>query len=210
MSDASIASNSTNASIKESHVTNPSPENMPTTVLKAEHQIILRVIDVLERLTDQSNQGQGFKIDAYRKCVEFFRSFADACHHAKEEDLLFPALESRGVPREGGPIAVMLHEHTLARGFTAEMAAAINEIETHDQEATQAVQRFYDAAHQYAALLRNHIYKEDNILFNMGDRVLTEDDQCSLCDQFGKVGCRAFNGKTRDQLERLAQEIETE
>ena len=48
--------------------------------------------------------------------VEFFRVFADKCHHGKEEDLLFPEMEKAGVPKEMGPIGVMLAEHQQGRG----------------------------------------------------------------------------------------------
>ncbi|MGD0266766.1 MAG: hemerythrin domain-containing protein, partial [Candidatus Methylomirabilota bacterium] len=39
------------------------------------------------------------------------------CHHGKEENLLFKTMVDRGFPRQGGPIAVMLHEHETGRSF---------------------------------------------------------------------------------------------
>lgn len=172
---------------------------MPSAVLKAEHQVILRVIGVLQRLVARARNGDGFEADSFARCVEFARFFADACHHAKEEDLLFPAMEARGMPREQGPIAVMLHEHTIARGLTKEMADGLE---------AGAEDRVVKAASDYIELLTNHIYKEDNILFNMGDQVLTADDQNTLCGKFCEVGCRAFGGKNREQLEAIADELE--
>lgn len=177
----------------------------PTTVLKSEHSTILRVIDVLQRLMDRAERGDGFETAGLARCVEFFRFFADACHHAKEEDLLFPLLETRGVPREGGPIGVMLYEHSLARKFTQQMADALAALEDGDQDAEN---RFKVAAHQYIELLRNHIFKEDNVLFHMADRLLTDDDQTTLCGRFCEVGCRGFGGKQREELVRMADELQ--
>ena len=177
----------------------------PTAVLKSEHQIILRVINVLRRLTVRYESGQGFEAEALLKCVEFFRYFADACHHAKEEDLLFPVLAERGIPKEDGPIGVMLEEHRMARQFTAEMAEALDDRQI---GAAAAEDRFCAAAAQYMELLTNHIFKEDNILFNMGDRVLSAEDQESMCGKFCEVQCHAFGGKTRDELEAIADELE--
>ena len=157
----------------------PSASDRPTAVLRAEHQTILRVINVLEALVRRSEAGTGFELDALRQCVTFFRLFADACHHAKEEDLFFPALEARGVPREDGPIGVMLHEHRLARQHTSSMGDALE------------------------------AFDRDNILFQMGDLVMTEDDGASLCGQFCEVGCRAFEGKSREELARIADELES-
>ncbi|MCH7526644.1 MAG: hemerythrin domain-containing protein [Planctomycetes bacterium] len=186
-------------------MTNPSEPQHPTTVLRSEHQTILRVIAVLERLVVRSEQGDGFEHAALRRCVEFFQLFADACHHAKEEELLFPVLEARGIPREGGPIGVMLYEHTLARRHTKEMADALGALDAGDKNAER---RFNVAAHEYIELLTNHIHKEDNVLFDMGDRVMSDDDQTTLCKRFCEVGCRAFDGKKREELVQVADELE--
>ncbi len=180
---------------------------IPSEVLRGEHQVILRVIGVLRHLVIRSERGEGFEVESLRRCVKFFRYFADACHHAKEEDLLFPALEERGIPREGGPIGVMLHEHTLARGFTKEMGEALDVWDGEDQNGEP---HFRQAARQYIELLTDHIGKEDTCLFPMGDRALTEEDQRSLCGKFCEVGCRSFGGEKREQLEAMADELETQ
>ena len=177
----------------------------PTAILKSEHQTILRVIGALERLVARSERGDGFEHAAMRQCVEFFQLFADACHHAKEEDLLFPALEAQGIPRDGGPIGVMLYEHAQARRFTREMADALD---ADRREEANAQTRFHAAAHQYVELLTNHIHKEENILFNMADQVITGEQKSSLCGKFCEVGCREFGGHKREDLERMAVELE--
>ncbi len=116
--------------------------NRPIAVLRAEHLTILRVIEILRRLVTRSEQGQGFERRAFERCVEFFRFFADACHHAKEEDLLFPVLETRGIPREGGPIGMMLYEHSLARQYTKEMANALDALEDGEENAESRFHRW--------------------------------------------------------------------
>ncbi len=179
----------------------------PVNVLRAEHQIILRVVRVLSRLMDRFEQAGEFVEAPLSKCVEFIRLFADACHHGKEEDLLFPVLESRGIPRDGGPIGVMLYEHQVARGLTKEMAAALTDARTGDAAART---RFCQAARKYADLLTDHIYKEDNILFTMGDRMMNPDDQRTLATKFCAVNCRAFDGRRREELQQIADELEAE
>lgn len=179
----------------------------PCEVLRSEHQVILRVVNVLRRLVDRSRRGYGFERAAFRSCGEFMRLFADACHHAKEEELLFPVLEGRGIPRDGGPIGVMLHEHRLARAHTKEMIAALDQCERGEPGAQDSC---LQAAQSYIDLLTAHIDKEDNILFSMGDRVMGDDDQAALSGQFCKVGCRTFGGKRKEELARIADELEAE
>lgn len=74
-----------------------------TSRLRAEHQLILQVTEVLETLVARSESGD---TDSYAlaDCIAFIRLFADTCHHGKEENLLFPALEARGMPHDQGPI----------------------------------------------------------------------------------------------------------
>ena len=179
----------------------------PVNVLRAEHQIILRVVQVLGRLMDRFEQAGEFAEAPLAKCVQFIRLFADACHHGKEEDLLFPVLEFRGIPRDGGPIGVMLYEHQVARGLTKEMAGALTDARTGDATART---RFCQAARKYADLLTDHIYKEDNILFTMGDRMMNPDDQRTLATKFCAVNCRAFDGRRREELQQIADELEAE
>ena len=159
---------------------------------------------MLERLVTVGD-GDELEIPALGQCVEFFQLFADACHHAKEEDLLFPVLESRGVPNEGGPIGVMLHEHRLGRQYVGAMAAALERLGAGDATARSDLVR---AAHDYLDLLRQHISKEDNVLFMMGDQVMTEADQTDLTARFCEAGCRAFGGKSGEELEAMAGELE--
>jgi len=180
-------------------------ERTPSILLRMEHQVILRVLGVLELLVKRSERGEGFEGESLGRCVEFFRLFADACHHAKEEDLLFPVLEARGIPRDGGPIGVMLQEHQTARTYTRQMGELLEAAQGGEAEAAQ---RFHEAARRYIELLTMHIGKEDNVLYPMGDRVMTSDDQNSLCDQFREVGCRTFGGMQREELERIAVELE--
>ena len=178
----------------------------PTGELRNDHRIIERVLQVLRVLVGRARDGEGFESESLARAVEFFRLFADACHHAKEEDLLFPVLEARGVPRQGGPIGVMIEEHRQARELTAAMAEALADVKS---DRPDAQERFLTTATSYDSLLTHHIFKEDNVLFRIGDQVLTETDQESLGLQFCDVRCRAFDGKTREQLEVIADELES-
>lgn len=183
-----------------------SVENQPTAELREEHQIILRVLSVLRILITRHDAGKEFELQSFRTAVKFFKLFADACHHAKEEDLLFPALEARGIPREGGPIGVMLEEHRMARELTARMADALDAQAKGERDAERA---FKEAARNYIALLESHIFKEDNVLFNLGDRVLDAFESKKLCTRFCEVGCRSFGGKKKEELAALADVLES-
>jgi hemerythrin-like domain-containing protein len=179
--------------------------DLPSAVMKREHGFIKRVLCVLEYLIQRSLRGEGFEVAALRQCVEFFRSYADACHHAKEEFLLFPVLVNRGIPRVGGPIGVLLEEHEQGRAFITRMNRALEDFEKGDGDAEE---RFREPAAGYLRLLRQHIDKEDNVLFELGDKVMTDEDQESLRAGFRKVCCTEPGGRRHEDLERLAEDLE--
>lgn len=173
----------------------------PTGILRDEHQLILKVVDVLEVFVDR---GQGdAPAERLRDCVDFFRLYTDALHHGKEEDLLFDALTDRGFPRHAGPIAVMLQEHELGRSYVRRMADAVDGLPSDDA----AWRAFEHAARSYIQLLRQHIGKEDHALFEMADHAIDEPACRALCDAYDAVCARKFEGRTMQELERLAAEL---
>ena len=170
-----------------------------TQMLRAEHRLILEVASVLERALDAG----GGDHDTLGDCVAFFRLFADACHHGKEEDLLFPALEHEGMPVDGGPIAVMLYEHGIGREFISRMAEALPG--SGDDAAGAA--EVTEAGRGYIELIRAHIAKEDGILFEMADGMVVGPACKDLCSAYDEVCARRFEGKTLQDLEELAESL---
>ena len=174
----------------------------PTRVLREEHQRILEVADALEAVLDGDPGGLDF--DRLEKCIRFIRLFADACHHGKEEDLLFPALQEQGLPRDSGPIAVMLHEHRLGRRFASTMADNVEGARQGDGDAWSRLER---AGRDYVGLIRGHILKEDNVLFGMADQLVAGPACARLCAAYDGTEGDTFGGCTKAELEALGREI---
>ena len=175
-----------------------------TSRLRDEHQVILRVAAALEALLDTAERGS-WNYDAIEDCVAFIRLFADACHHGKEEDLLFPALAERGMPRQHGPIAVMLQEHEQGRAYARHMAGALPRARDGDAAAQATLK---NAGRGYVGLIRGHIMKEDNVLFEMADQMVAGPGCQSLCTAYAAVCARRYEGRTKAELETLAASIE--
>ncbi len=171
-----------------------------TGMLRTEHQLILEVASVLERVLD----GGGVDFDALDECASFFRLFVDACHHGKEEDLLFPALRDHGMPGDSGPIAVMLYEHGIGREFVRRMSDALPG--TRDGDAGAAAE-VAEAGRGFIEMIRAHIAKEDGILFQMADGIVTGPACRDLCSAYDEVCARRFEGKTLEDLESLAESL---
>ncbi|MGH7274603.1 MAG: hemerythrin domain-containing protein [Nitrospiria bacterium] len=173
-----------------------------TEVLKHDHRVIERVLAVLERVAEAPQEASWA---TWGKVIDFIRNFADKCHHLKEEKLLFPALQRHGIPCEGGPIGVMLVEHEEGRGYLRLMTLAL-ELAEEVPEAAKAT--LVQNARSYLRLLRGHIRKEEEVLFEMADEVLTQEEQNKLAREFEEHEAQEIGAGIHDKYLRIAQELE--
>jgi hemerythrin-like domain-containing protein len=155
-----------------------------TAALSSDHRLIERVLDVLDAAAERLERGETVAPALFLDAVRFIAGFADGTHHRKEEGVLFPALAACGLPVDGGPIAMMLHEHERGRAYTAGLREAAQRLDAGDASAAADVA---DHARAYAVLLRQHIRKEDQILFPMADRVLPAGRCDDVMDEFTAI-----------------------
>lgn len=147
-------------------------------ILVDEHKKILAEIDSLEKACAELSEGGEMDQDFFAKKIDFIRGYADRFHHAKEEDILFAELCRDGVLTHCNPIPQMLHEHNLGRVFVKGMEEGLAE---RDKD------KVIESALGYAQLLREHIYKEDNILYPMADEALSQENQDEMLKKFNEV-----------------------
>jgi len=161
--------------ISLTHTEQPHHEaGTPTNMLRHEHEVILRALALLERMGQGLEGGRPVDRKALGWLRDFFGTFADKCHHGKEEQHLFPAMERHGVPREGGPLGVMLQEHEEGRARARAMG--------HDDDRQVA-----EAIRGYTTLLRAHIDKENEVLFPLAEELISGEEQTRLLASFEAI-----------------------
>ena len=173
-----------------------------TELLSDEHRVIERVLAVLQNLTSKPVENS---LDCWKKALDFFSHFADQCHHFKEEQVLFPAMEEHGIPREGGPIGMMLMEHEEGRGYVRAMLAAIHLVESKNEVAKEVL---IDKAKAYLRLLKDHIQKEDEILFRIADDVIPPDEQKQLLRSFEEHEAKEIGEGVHEKYLKIVEELE--
>jgi hemerythrin-like domain-containing protein len=167
----------------------------PTQVLRDEHRLILRVLGAVDSAAIRLSAGGALPEGWWQQALEWLRQFADHNHHAKEERWLFPALAKAGVPVQGGPVGVMLAEHERGR-------ALIRTMERHDLRGRT------EAARQYVELLREHIDKENGVLFPLAEAVLDEPARHSLAREFVAVEVEQGRSASIDYAEAAVERLE--
>jgi len=163
-------------------------------ILKSEHRRIEAVLDALCIYRDWIAKGDSVATDDLGRFVHFFQDYADRKHHAKEEDILFATMLEAGFPREVGPIPVMLSEHQEGRALVGILSeCAVPQDWSQDTRSRARV-----AISEFSSLLRSHIQKEDNVLYEMARTRLSPeqaqhvDDACAERDlEHGATGATA-------------------
>jgi hemerythrin-like domain-containing protein len=156
----------------------------PTEILSDEHRLIVAVLDSLEEAAEHLDSGDAVSPEYFLDAAEFVAGFADRCHHAKEEDILFVAMTAIGMPRDSGPVAVMLREHDEGRQYTAAFRSAAEQMKSGDGSAAADV---VCNVFNYVYLMREHINKEDNVLFPMAAQIIPADTMQQVSSDFQRV-----------------------
>lgn len=143
--------------------------------LNKEHEAVLYVLKILEEMMVNKSEDKESKRQYYNEVIYFLKTFVDKCHHGKEENFLFEELTANGVLIDNAPISVMLKEHTQGRDYISKMSEHLD---------ANNIDMFVGDASEYIDLLRSHIEKENNVLFVLADKILSEETQEKLFEKF--------------------------
>lgn len=124
-------------------------------ILKDDHRLILRAMAVANRMAQVFFEKKRVATSDVKSLLEFIREFADHLHHKMEEDVLFVWMKEHGFPVQGGPIACMMIEHDVGRGY---VQAIEDELAKGTPEAPQSIEAVASSLIDIASHLENHIY----------------------------------------------------
>ncbi|MGC3998660.1 MAG: hemerythrin domain-containing protein [Anaeromyxobacter sp.] len=171
-------------------------------LLMEEHRTIERALDALEAFADEVCRRGVTEREELGRFVAFLRDFADEAHHGKEEAILFAAMVEHGFPSQGGPLAVMLHEHDLGRTLVRSLRARAEQATPWTDADRQAIA---EDAHGFAALLHAHIHKEDAILYPMAEQHLPAEVLAAVGEACARR--EAERAAPQARLQALAEEL---
>lgn len=170
--------------------------------LMTEHRLIEKVLGSLKIFIGQLEPAQHGARGRVAEYAEFFREFADRCHHGKEEDRLFTAMERHGFPSHAGPLFVMKQEHEIGRTHVRSLAgvgAGSGELSEGEVAAVR------EHAQAFIALLAAHIMKEDNVLFPLAEQSLPGPAIETLAGEFERFERSVMGAGRHERLHALAE-----
>jgi hemerythrin-like domain-containing protein len=179
-------------------------EKRPTEVLEEEHHFIQKVIGAMAVMIEVLEAGKEVEEKTLQDIVEFMRTFADKCHHGKEETHLFPALEKKGVPMRGCPLGALIAEHQKGRVLVTELAEATA---AYTKGSPLAKESLVKSLRGLTDLYPNHIWKEEYLAFPMADKILSSEEQRDLYVQFEMVE-KEIGLDVHQRFEEFAKKLE--
>ena len=171
--------------------------------LKNEHEGIKIVFRVLRKMNSSLQSDHALDTGHFEGILEFFEIFVDKCHHGKEEDLLFPAMEQAGIPLQG-PIEVMLAEHATGRDHVKAIRQKFARFQSGDTAVSESLA---DECEQYILLMLDHIYKENNILYPMGESRFSRETDDRLYQDFETLETERIGTGKHDAFHQMIDQL---
>jgi hemerythrin-like domain-containing protein len=164
-----------------------------TNYLIQEHKIILRALDVLDAMSAGVEAKQELDERDVDELLDFLRWFGDAHHQAKEETILFPALKTVAAA-QARPVEHMTLEHNQERALIEELEKNVR---------LRKLSDFVSSANRLSSVLRNHIYKEDEILFETADSIFDAQEDGAVLEQLERFDTAGDKRVLEEKLRNL-------
>lgn len=131
-------------------------------LLKKEHDAILEFLEVLESVSRYMEAGNDVPAEDLSIILDFLVSFTGKYHQAREESIVFPAMEESGILHHNGPLGALIAQHHTLQGYVRLMEDSLTHTPFHKD-------KFIKAAEDYTGKARSHIDKETVELFPLAD-----------------------------------------
>jgi len=177
---------------------------LSTQSLRKDHKLIEKVLQALDATIKLLKDGKQIPEQILLPTIDFTQNFTDICHHGKEEEALFPALEKTGMPTHMGPIRMMIIDHQRTKVIAEEIEETSKKyLETNDSN------DLILALEAYVQHVTEHLWKENNRLFMMAEARLNHaaKDVDKTLEDVEEKKLKEL-GKTRSDYEILADNLE--
>jgi hemerythrin-like domain-containing protein len=170
-------------------------------LLMKEHRLIERILPILTKEMVRLHEGGGANAEWVLSVVSFFRTYADRCHHGKEEDILFRALASKPLSDEHRRTMNQLaEEHVLARKLVGRLMLDQARCAKGDKAADSAIGQDIQ---EVADLYLKHIKLEEKSFFLPCMDYFSAIEQAEMVRAFAEFDAKIVHEQYRTMVEDL-------
>lgn len=155
---------------------------MPAGPLMIEHRLIERVVKLWKKELESITKNNAVDMCFIEFAVDFMKTYADRCHHGKEEDILFRDLKKKDLSSELKRILdELIHEHGIARKTVATLVDAKGRYASENRD---SLSEMVPAIKKLIELYPSHIEKEDRHFFLPCMKYFNAQEQAAMLEEF--------------------------
>jgi hemerythrin-like domain-containing protein len=172
---------------------------MPVGPLMIEHRLIERMIGLFKDASQRIKQKHEADTVFIDRAVDFIRTYADRCHHGKEEDILFRGLLKKQLSAEHKRILdELVKEHASARRMTKGLLDSKEAYAQGRKDALSDITRYME---ELVVFYPRHIEKEDKHFFLPSMDYFGKKEQADMLREFWEFDKNLIHEKYRTIIE---------
>ena len=171
-------------------------------ILLEEHRNIDKLLLVLEHELEVFDRSEEPDYELLQAVIEYFQDYPESCHHPKE-DMVFEKLKLRD-PAAANRIGDVEAEHQIETLRLRRLVEAVEEILAGREFLRQT---FHDVVHDFIKHQRQHMDKEERLLFPAAVKGLRPDDWAEIDARLNDRKDPLFNGAIETKFQALQRTI---
>ncbi len=179
----------------------------PTQDLVNEHNAVLIMLQVMDSFAQKAADEKTLNTEHLDKIIEFLQVFVDKCHHGKEEKELLPVLLAVGNAKDKIMVDLTLKEHEEGRNFVRGIKGNLDLYKLGNQQALDGI---ITNIKNFNRLLKEHIRKENTILFPRADEIISEEKQIEMEKAFTGIEKEVIGEGVHEQFHQLLEVLKKE
>ena len=174
---------------------------LPAGPLMIEHRLIEQTISLIRKESEDIINTGRVDLSLLTDMVDFMRTYADRCHHGKEEDILFRVLEKKEMTEEHrAMMARLVDDHRRSRALTSQLNDLLLPFR---RGARGAVEEVVEILQALSTVYPDHIEREDKHFFPAAMKYLTNEERDAMLKEFEKFDALLVHDHYKAEVERM-------
>ena len=163
----------------------------PEDNLREDHGRIMKLFAAWQKMLGKLEQPKQSRQEAFAECINLVETFIDKCHHGKEDEILFPAMESSKRPEVTSLIEDLRSEHKTGRSMLEAIKLEFKAFPQPNGSAEKLIQ----LCEGYIDLFRKHIRRENAKLLPLLEKCMSAGTREQIADHFEQYEQKTIGSK---------------
>ena len=176
----------------------------PTENLIKEHEEINELLDIMSKIAMKIKSKDVFYPNDVEEIIDYLIIIIDKSHHGKEDEVFYPELISSGIPNEKAPLSIINYEHTLAKRYLKDISSCVVNCKIGNDFSGELLA---DSLTNYVVVIKNHIQREEEIVFPIANEVLSSEKQNEISQRFEAIEQNNISLSFFDRFNKLLKKL---